>query len=47
MYFLAPSANWEIAELEIYGDGFASRANYISNIVDLGGRSSLGNRQLR
>ena len=38
----SPSGDWEIAELEIYGDGFAARANYVSNIVDLGGRSSLG-----
>ena len=38
-----PSGNWEIAELEIYGDGFASQAIYTSNIIDLGDRSSLGN----
>ena len=38
----SPSGDWEIAELEIYGDGYAARANYVSNIFDLGGRSSLG-----
>ena len=43
IYFLALHGNWEIAEFEIYGDGFASRANYTSNVLDLGGRSSLGN----
>ena len=35
--------NWELAELEIYGDGYASQAGYTSNIMDLGARSSLGN----
>ena len=38
----SPSGDWEIAELEIYGDGYVARANYVSNIFDLGGRSSLG-----
>ena len=38
----AALGNWEIAELEIYGDGFAAQANYVSNIIDLGSRSSLG-----
>ena len=42
LFFFAPSANWEIAEMEIYGHGFASRANYTSNIIPLDGRSSLG-----
>ena len=37
-----PTGAWEIAELEIYGDGFAAQANYVSNIIDFGGRSSLG-----
>ena len=27
---------WEIAELEIYGDGFASRANYTTQLIPLG-----------
>ena len=38
----AGEGNWELAELEIYGDGFVSQAAYISNIIDLGARSSLG-----
>ena len=33
----AGEGNWELAELEIYGDGFVSQAAYISNIIDLGG----------
>ena len=39
----AGEGNWELAELEIYGDGFVSQAAYTSNIIDLGARSSLGN----
>ncbi len=27
---------WEIAEFEIYGDGFASRANYTTQLIPLG-----------
>lgn len=42
MLFESPRGDWEIAELEIYGDGFVSRAGYVSNVFDLGGRSSLG-----
>ena len=38
----SPSGDWEIAELEIYGDGYAAAANYVSNIIDFTGRSSLG-----
>ena len=38
----AGEGNWELAELEIYGDGFVSQAAYTSNIIDLGARSSLG-----
>jgi hypothetical protein len=33
---------WEIAELEIYGNGFAPFANYVSNVIDLGALASLG-----
>ena len=33
---------WEIAELEVYGQGFAPRAVYTSNIIDLGGLATLG-----
>ena len=33
---------WEIAELEIYGNGFAPFADYVSNVIDLGGLASLG-----
>ena len=40
--FKAPVGNWEIAEFEIFGDGFASQASYLSNVIDLGAASSLG-----
>ena len=33
---------WEIAELEIYGRGFAPFASYVSNVIDLGVPASLG-----
>ena len=33
---------WEIAEFEIYGVGYAPEAQYVSNIIDLGGAASLG-----
>ena len=33
---------WEIAEFEIYGNGYAPEARYVSNIIDLGGAASLG-----
>ena len=33
---------WEIAELEIYGNGFAPFASYVSNVIDLGAPASLG-----
>ena len=33
---------WEIAEFEIYGSGFAPNATYVSNVIDLGQASSLG-----
>ncbi len=33
---------WEIAELEIYGNGFAPFASYVSNVIDLGALASLG-----
>ena len=33
---------WEIAELEIYGSGFAPFASYVSNVIDLGAPASLG-----
>ena len=43
LMFVAESAvNWEIAEFEIYGDGFASQASYSTNIIDLGRSASLG-----
>ena len=41
--FYAPIGPWEIAEFEIYGDGFVPQARYVSNIVDLGEPSVLGN----
>ena len=33
---------WELAELEIYGSGFAPHSNYTSNIIDLGKPVSMG-----
>ena len=33
---------WELAELEIYGSGFAPYSNYTSNIIDLGKPVSMG-----
>ena len=33
---------WEIAELEVYGQGFAPQAVYTSNVIDLGGLATLG-----
>ena len=33
---------WEIAELEVYGQGFAPRVVYTSNVIDLGGLATLG-----
>ena len=33
---------WELAELEIYGSGFAPSSSYTSNIIDLGKPVSLG-----
>ncbi len=37
----APLDHWEIAEFEIYGGGFVPRAEYISDIIDLGRPSSV------
>ena len=28
---------WEIAELEIYGNGYVPFTSYVSNVLDLGG----------
>ena len=36
---------WEVAELEIYGIGFAPQATYASNVIDLGTQASLGDLQ--
>ncbi len=33
---------WEIAEFEIYGNGYAPFASYVSNVIDLGALASLG-----
>ena len=41
--FESPVGEWEIAEFEIYGAGFAPEASYTSNIIDLGGLATLGN----
>ena len=45
MLFEAPENTqgiWEIAEFEIYGKGFTPTANYVSNVIDLGGSAALG-----
>ena len=34
--------NWEIAEFEIYADGYAAQAEYTSNIIELGNPAVLG-----
>ena len=34
--------NWEIAEFEIYADGYAAQAKYTSNIIELGNPAVLG-----
>ena len=33
---------WEVAELKLYGIGFAPQSSYISNVIDLGASASLG-----
>ncbi len=33
---------WEVAEFEVYGQGFVPEASYVSDPIDLGGLSSLG-----
>jgi hypothetical protein len=33
---------WEIAELEIFAQGYVPQAHYVSNLIDLGQSSSLG-----
>ena len=38
----AVKADWELAEVEIYGNGYPPSASYASNIIDLGGAASLG-----
>lgn len=40
--FQAPIGNWEIAEFEIYGEGYVQFASYTSNIIDLGSSATLG-----
>ena len=33
---------WEVAEIEVYGEGFAERGSYTTRVLDLGSVSSLG-----
>ena len=40
--FIAPIGNWEIAELELLFDGFATTANYTTNPIDFGEPGTLG-----
>ena len=42
IFLIGRVGDWEIAELEIYGDGYVPRAIYRSNILDLGQPSTLG-----
>ena len=42
IFLIGPVGTWEIAELEIYGNGYVPRASYRSNILDLGQPSTLG-----
>ena len=45
LYFEAPENSrgiWEIAEIEIYGEGPTPLAGYVSNVIDMGGRVALG-----
>jgi len=37
-----PKRTWEIAEIEIYGEGYVSDASYTSDIIDFGAVSSWG-----
>ena len=39
--FAAPLNMWEIAEFEIFGGGYVPKAQYISDIIDFGGPSSV------
>ncbi|MSR83397.1 MAG: hypothetical protein EXS58_10815 [Candidatus Latescibacteria bacterium] len=45
LFFQAPENTrgiWEIAEFEIYGEGYVPAAGYVSNTIDLGNLASLG-----
>ena len=42
IFLIGRSGIWEIAEIEIYADGYVPRARYRSNIIDLGQPSTLG-----
>ena len=42
IFLIGRSGIWEIAELEIYGNGYVPQASYRSNILDLGQPSTLG-----
>ena len=37
-----PTRTWEVAEIEIYGEGYVSEASYTSDILDFGAISSWG-----
>ena len=41
-FIIAPVGDWEIAEFEIYGEGFVPQSSYRSNILDLGQLVTLG-----
>ena len=42
LWVAAQTKPWEIAELEIFAEGYVPQAGYVSNLIDLGTSSSLG-----
>lgn len=36
------TATWEIAELEVYGEGYVRKARFVSKVIDLGGAADFG-----
>ncbi|MFH1567876.1 MAG: gliding motility-associated C-terminal domain-containing protein [Gemmatimonadota bacterium] len=36
------TATWEMAELEVYGEGYVGQARYVSKVIDLGGPADFG-----
>ena len=38
-----PDASWEVAELEVYGEGYVETATYLTRVLDFGQRVNWGN----